>query len=251
MSRRAFNTTVAREARISRAILEDPALLALVAEARLRKQDFETVVAHADEAEAANAAQGVAAGQANDSGARDDVAELAKSLTAFRQGVQLALADARDALDKKGDGKLARDVAAVAGARFASKAKRRKKAAAPAPAEPAGGTPMPENRHASRSADSVVAEAGGWAALVRDLKALKPFLKARGVDKKAIAALKAEARAVRAKKGESVSLHAAVHLATADEHAAVEATHRAWAKIAPTLRRLGRQHPEIAALLGT
>jgi hypothetical protein len=249
-----YNHAVAREARVAGAILDDPELLAAISAEHLRKQDLQAIVDAATAAEEANIAQNQAAGQADGTGAKDAVYALAQALVDLRRRAQLAAADAHEALESKPKKKLAKDLAALAGAKFSLRAKRKKKKAAAVngDAEAAGGAPVEtpaENRHSSRSADSVLAEVGQYTKLLGKLEALAPFLKARGVDPKSVAKLRAQAKKVQVKKGESISAHAAVHLATADEHAAVAATHRAWAKIAPILHGLGRANPAIAALL--
>jgi len=248
----AYNPAVAREARISQAILDDPELLKAATDARLRQADLQAVVDAGARAETTSAEKGAVVGAAvGEGGASEAVDALAHALGDLRAGVRLAVIDATEAMAKKPNPKLAADVAAIQGARFASKARPRK-AAAPATA-PAGGTPEAPakrpNYHASRSADSVLTEVERYTALLGSLKALAPWLKGRGIDAKSIGALRAQAKAVSVKKGTSVSAHAAAHLATADEHEAVAETHAAWAKVSPVLHRIARTNAKLAALL--
>jgi len=251
MTNLAYNPAVAREVRITQAILDDPELLKAATGARLRKADLQAVIDAGARAAQTSADKGAAVGAAvGEGGAKDAVLELVHALGDLRAGVRLAVIDAQEAMAKKPNPKVAADVAAVTGAKFGARARARK--AAPATAA-AGGAPEPpasaRNYHASRSADSVLTETERYTALLASLKALAPYLKGRGIDAKSIGALRAQAKAVTVKKGASVSAHAAAHLATADEHHAVADTHAAWAKVSPVLHRIARTNEKLAALL--
>lgn len=240
MPRNAFRPALLTEKTICAAILADPALLALCTRRVLAKKDFQLVVDTVDAAEAANAQQGGALKGATGQRLQGDVAGVLAREAEIREALHVALADAQDALKAKPDAALARDVAAAHAAWVLRGYAAERKPAAERKSK---------KKARTRAADAVLTEAEQLASLLASLKSLAPYLNNRGVKKADLDALAQLAASVEDKQAGAASGHAAARQATLDEHACVADALRAWSKVAPTLYRLRRTEPKVAALL--